>query len=75
VGIAKAWITNLSNDRSTATAIGFYTSFESICALLASFLAGAIWSGFGAPATFGLTACAALVTILYLKAVNIGHAI
>jgi MFS family permease len=30
-GIAKAWITNLSHGSDTATAVGFYTSCESIC--------------------------------------------
>jgi MFS family permease len=73
-GIAKAWITNLANARSTATAIGFYTSFESVCTLLASLLAGAIWSAFGAAATFGLTAIAAVVTIVYLRVVRISYA-
>ncbi|HEU4902803.1 MAG TPA: MFS transporter, partial [Flavisolibacter sp.] len=39
-GITKAWITNLSHGENTATAIGFYTSCESICALFASIIAG-----------------------------------
>ena len=66
-GIAKAWITNLAHDANTATAVGFYTSFQSICALLASVVAGALWTGFGAGATFGVTAVAALSIFLYIR--------
>jgi MFS family permease len=64
-GIAKAWITNLAHGSNTATAIGFYTSCESICTLLASILAGAIWTGWGSSPTFFVTAAAALMVILY----------
>ena len=66
-GIAKAWITNLAHDANTATAVGFYTSFQSICALLASVVAGAIWTGFGAGATFLVTAVGALSIYLYIR--------
>jgi len=66
-GIAKAWITNLAHDTNTATAVGFYTSFQSICALLASVVAGAIWTGFGAGATFLVTAVGALSIYLYIR--------
>lgn len=64
-GIAKAWITNTAHHQNTATAVGFYTSCESICTLLASVVAGAIWTGFGSEATFVLTAAAALFTAIY----------
>jgi MFS family permease len=66
-GIAKAWVTNLAHDHETATAIGFLTSCQSICTLLASIIAGLLWDGFGAAATFGISAVAALVVALYLK--------
>ncbi len=62
-GISKAWISNISDKKDTATAIGFYTGFQSICALLASSIAGLIWFYFGAEATFLLTG---LVTVLVL---------
>ena len=42
--IAKAWITNIADRNQTATAVGFYTSAQSLCALLASALAGLLWS-------------------------------
>lgn len=66
-GVAKAWITNLAKGNETATAIGFFTSCQSICTLLASVIAGALWAGFGAAATFGITAAAALIAMLYLR--------
>jgi MFS family permease len=68
-GIAKAWITNLAHDANTATAVGFYTSFQSICALLASVVAGTLWTGLGAHVTFFTTAVAALSIFLYIRVI------
>ncbi|MFD2247385.1 MFS transporter [Pontibacter ruber] len=65
-GIAKAWITNIARREDTATAIGTYTAFQSICTLLASSLTGYIWYAFGAPAAFITSAAAALVVLLFL---------
>ena len=42
--IAKAWITQTATEQQTGTAIGFYTSCQSICSLLASVIAGFVWS-------------------------------
>jgi MFS family permease len=64
-GITKAWITNMAHTTNTATAIGFYTSCESICTLLASVIAGAIWDNFGSTVTFFTTSGAAMMVILY----------
>jgi MFS family permease len=66
-GIAKAWITNLAQESNTATAIGFYTSFESTCALGASVVAGFVWMKLGAVPTFGLTAAVAVFVLLYFQ--------
>jgi len=66
-GITKAWITNMAHSANTATAIGFYTSCESICALLASIIAGALWTSFGSTTTFFVTAAAAAICLLYLR--------
>lgn len=66
-GVGKAWITNLANERETATAIGFFTSCQSICTLLASIIAGLLWSGFGAGATFAVSAVAAVGVAMYLR--------
>ncbi len=64
-GITKAWITNLSHGENTATAIGFYTSCESICAFFASVLAGWIWGALGSATTFFATAGVAVLVFFY----------
>ena len=64
-GISKALISNISRKEDTATAIGFFTGFQSICALLASSLAGIIWFSFGPAATFAISGMAALMVVLY----------
>ena len=64
-GIIKAWITNLAHDSNTATAIGFYTSCESICSLLASIIAGIIWTQYGSSNTFLITAAIASLVFIY----------
>lgn len=66
-GISKAWISNLTNKKDTATAIGTYSGFQSICTLLASSLAGLIWFQFGAAAAFILSGVSALLVIFYLS--------
>jgi MFS family permease len=66
-GIAKAWITNIAHRENTATAIGFYTSCESICTLLASIVAGLLWSRFGSACSFGITAIISLIVVIYFK--------
>lgn len=65
-GVAKAWITNLAHDHNTATAIGFYTSMESISSLLASVIAGALWSGVGSQYVFLFSALLAVVLIIQI---------
>ena len=64
-GVIKAWITNLAHKENTATAIGFYTSCESICALLASIIAGALWTKWGSSSTFITTAAIAAIVFTY----------
>lgn len=64
-GISKAWITNISKDENTATAVGTYTAFQSIIAMAASVMAGLLWFYFGASVTFIVTAIATVLVILY----------
>jgi MFS family permease len=64
-GISKAWITNITNEKNTATAIGTYSSFQSMCTMIASSLAGLIWFKFGASIIFIITGIATLLIILY----------
>lgn len=64
-GISKAWISNITDKKDTATAIGTYSSFQSICTMLASALAGLIWYRFGAAVTFIVTGIATVCVIVY----------
>ena len=71
-GISKAWISNISDKKDTATAIGTFTAFQSICTMLASSLAGLIWYNFSATATFIVTGIGTTGIIVYfLLKVNI----
>lgn len=69
-GVIKAWITNMAHKDNTATAIGFYTSFESFCALFSSIIAGALWSGLGSFYTFAATALISVLVIIYFLLVT-----
>lgn len=64
-GISKAWISNISDKKDTATAIGTYSAFQSIFTMIASSLAGLIWFWFGASTTFLITGSITLLVILY----------
>lgn len=65
-GVIKAWITNFAHTANTATAIGFYTSCESICTLFASIIAGALWTYLGSFYTFIVPAVTSIAVIAYL---------
>jgi MFS family permease len=69
-GISKAWITNISDKADTATAIGTFTAFQSICTLIASAMAGLIWMKGGPMATFLLSAAVTLAVAGYLLSVS-----
>lgn len=64
-GISKAWISNIADKKDTATAIGTYTSFQSICTMFASSIAGLVWFQFGANVTFVLTGFVSLSLVIY----------
>ncbi|MGV8946975.1 MAG: MFS transporter [Lutibacter sp.] len=68
-GISKAWISNISLKKDTATAIGTFSGLQSICTMLASSLTGFIWFQFGATAAFLTTATATLFIITYFLAI------
>ena len=70
-GISKAWISNITDKNDTATAIGTFSGFQSICTLLASSLTGLIWYQFGATAAFSITAIVTFfVTIYFLITIS-----
>jgi len=66
-GISKAWISNITDKKDTATAIGTYTGFQSVCTMLASSVAGFIWFKFGASATFIITGIVTVIITLYFS--------
>jgi len=67
--VAKAWISNISDKKDTATAIGTYTGFQSVCTMLASALAGWIWFAFGAGATFLFSGVTTVLIMMYMLVV------
>ena len=64
-GISKAWISNITSKRDTATAIGTYAGFQSIFTMLASSFAGLIWYQFGANISFFVTSFATGIVVIY----------
>ena len=42
-GIAKAWISNITDKKDTAIVIGSFAGFQSLAAMIASSLPGIIW--------------------------------
>lgn len=64
-GIAKAWISNITDPKDTATAIGTFAGFQSLAAMIASSLAGLLWFWFGVETAFIATAIVTLGVILY----------
>ena len=69
-GISKAWISNITDKKDTATAIGTFTGFQSICSLLASTGTGLLWSGFGAAGAFACTATVTVVVFIYFLTIR-----
>ncbi len=64
-GISKAWISNITDKKDTATAIGTFSGLQSICTMLASSMTGLIWFQFGATIAFITTATVTLLVIAY----------
>lgn len=66
-GVSKAWISNVAEKKDTATAIGTYSAFQSLAAMLSSTLAGLIWYGLGADFMFLFTAIGCAGVIFYFS--------
>jgi MFS family permease len=64
-GIAKAWVSNVSDENEQATALGLFASLQSLSIMLASFIAGLVWSGLGANVVFLLSGSVALLVSIY----------
>jgi MFS family permease len=69
-GISKAWISNVVSKNETATAIGLYTSFQSIATMLASTLTGLIWYNFGSSIAFTITSTSTLFIALFIYSIK-----
>jgi MFS family permease len=69
-GISKAWISNITNTQDTATAIGTFTGFQSVCAMLASSILGLLWFKFGAMTALMASALGVCIVISYLIVVT-----
>jgi MFS family permease len=70
-GITKAWLTNISDKKDTATAIGTYTALQSICTLIASTAAGVIWYSWGDATLFIFTGIMAFLVACYFVVVKV----
>ena len=64
-GISKAWISNVSHAHDLGTAFGTYLGLQSICLMLASILAGILWSVIGSDATFLIIGSVTILLIFY----------
>lgn len=64
--VAKAWISNISEKKDIATAIGTYTGFQSVFTMIASSFAGFLWLTLGSSSIFLFTSATTFLVILYL---------
>ena len=64
--ISKAWISNISDKKDTATAIGTFAAFQSLCTMMASVITGFIWYRVGSDIAFLLTSAATCCVIVYI---------
>lgn len=69
-GIAKAWITNITDKKDTATGIGTFTAFQSICTMLASSMTGLLWFTSGSMVAFFVTASATIIVAIYIAQIK-----
>ncbi len=66
-GTSKAWISDLTDERYTATAIGLFTMLSSFAMLIGSVLTGALWDAFGPEIPFLLSSFVSfIVAVLFL---------
>lgn len=70
--VSKAWIASIVHTK-IATALGFYTGFNSICLLVASTAAGLIWTEFSPSAMFTYAGIGALAVATYMLIVFKGQ--
>jgi MFS family permease len=66
-GVSKAWISRLCVKEEKGLALGLFSGFTSIATLLASVIAGIIWSLSGPVPVFIIPAIAGIITVIYLS--------
>jgi len=66
-GVAKALITNVCPQKESATAIGTFTAFQSICLMLASIIAGWVWYSTGSEIVFLYAAIVSGVVAIWIS--------
>jgi hypothetical protein len=65
-GVSKAWITNITEAKDAATAVGSFSAWQSLCSLAASSLTGLLWYSLSAGVALAITGTAALLVAAYL---------
>lgn len=66
-GVAKALLVQTVPSSEVATAMGTYTSFQSLATLMSSLLTGLLWYTLGPTTTFVILAIVALLAWLYMS--------
>jgi MFS family permease len=64
-GISKAWISNIAKKEETATAIGFYNSFQSVGTLISSVTAGLLWQYISPASPFLVSGLISILIVVY----------
>jgi MFS family permease len=70
-GVSKAWISNITFKKDTATAIGTFSALQSLCTMVASSLAGIIWYSLGAKTLFIMSGIMSVVVMIYLATMKV----
>ncbi len=68
-GISRAWVSNIASKSDTGAALGIYTGLTSIMTLLASVIAGFLWTNFSPSLTFFVTSGVSFLVVIYFIAV------
>lgn len=64
-GVSKAWISLITPKNEIATAIGTFSGFQSICAMIASSFTGLLWFTLGAKFAFFTIAIFTVIVFMY----------
>lgn len=65
-GVSKAWVASLCKKEEVGTAIGLLVALQSIALMIASALAGVLWTFYGASVTFMLTAIMSVLVLGFM---------